>query len=327
MRIDGNRALRVANVTSSPGTLTCGWLPVGEDWRRRDEAVPLALIHGVGPGPLLYVQAVSDGDELNGLAVARRLIAELDPQALRGAVVVVPVANQGAFAVRQAADPRDGRKLNRCFPGNAEGSVTERLAHALFNQLVVHCNLVIDLHQNGTTPMIPEVRVRSGRRGPKHAESLELAFAFGLPHILDQQGPAGQLARAAPARGIPAIDPELGGNVGFDADAIEIGVAGVLNVLRHYQMLDGLAQVAQRSFIARRLVPLIAHAGGVIDFTAKLGDRLTVGQPVGRITDIFGGRPIQLASPVDGVFWIRRDDPTVSVGDTVGAIGVEDEGP
>ena len=165
MPIDAVQPLRIAQVTSQPGTREHGWLPIGEDWRRRDEAVPWVLLHGSRPGPVVYVQAVSDGDELNGLAVARRLIAEIDPQRLSGAVLVVPVANPGAFAARQGSDPRDGRKLNRCFPGNAEGSVTERLAHALFAHLVLRSDLVIDLHQNGSIPMIPEVRVRTGRRG------------------------------------------------------------------------------------------------------------------------------------------------------------------
>ncbi|NUP99605.1 MAG: succinylglutamate desuccinylase/aspartoacylase family protein [Armatimonadetes bacterium] len=298
---------------------------MGEDWRRRAEAVPYVVAQGRGAGPTIYLQAVSDGDELNGLAVIRRVVAELDCSQLRGALIAVLVANPGAFAANAPTDPRDGRKLNRCFPGLADGSVTERLAYLLFHELVLYADLVIDLHQNGTTPMIPEVRVRSGRRGPRHAESLELAMAFGLPHILDQQGPSGQLARAAPARGIPAIDPELGGNLGFDPVAIELGVRGVRNVMVHYGLLEGQPPPRQTPYIARRLAPLIADTGGIVDFQVALGDQVSAGQPIARCTDIFGHQASVITAPANGVLWIRRNQPVVTVGDTIGAIGVEEE--
>lgn len=301
-----------------------GWLPVVEDYRRQPEAVPLAVIYGTAPGPAIYLQAVSDGDELNGLEVCRRILVEVRPADLSGALVIVPVANPGALRHGTAADPRDGRKLNRCFPGVADGSVTERLAWQLFHQLVLACDAVIDLHQNGATPMIPEVRVRTGRRGPQHAESLELALAFGLPHILDQQGPVGQLARAAPARGIPTIDPELGGNPGIDPAMVELGVAGVLNVLRHYRMLPGEPARAT-PFIARRLVPLHAPTGGLIRYLAELGDHLLPGQSVAEVTDVFGGQPALVQAPTEGVFWIRRREPVVAAGQQLGVLGVDHE--
>ncbi len=288
--------------------------------------MPFVIVHGARPGPTVYLQAVSDGDELNGLAVARQVTGELDPGELSGTVVCVLVANPGALAAGQAADPRDGRKLNRCFPGQADGTVTERLAYALFHELALRCDLAIDLHQNGSTPMVNEVRVRTGARGPKHADCLELALAFGARFVLDQQGPQGQLARAAPARGVPTIDPELGGNAGVDPRAVAVGVAGVRRVLHAYGLLPGRPEPVERPYIARRLVPVIAARGGVITYHVELGERLAAGQQIATVTDIFGRQPAAVTAPCDGVFWSHGRDPMVSLGDTVATIGARDDG-
>ncbi|MBI2299208.1 MAG: succinylglutamate desuccinylase/aspartoacylase family protein [Armatimonadetes bacterium] len=324
MPVDGQRPLHLCGLSAEPGSRVQGWLPVGEDWARRPLSLPVALLCGAGPGPIVYLQAVSDGNELNGLAVCRRLLALLDPAELRGALVIVPVANPGAFRAGQMADPRDGLKLNRCFPGQAGGSVSERLAWFLFHELVLGCDLVVDLHQNGHTPMLPEVRVRIGRREPLHGECLELALAFGARHVLDQLGPCGQLARAAPAAGIPAIDPELGGNPGVDPAMVECGVAGVLNLLRARDMLDG-PTAGVTPFVARRLVSLFAGAGGLVEFAAELGRLVRGGEEVACVTDIFGGSPVPVLAPEDGVVWIRRAEPPVEPGDSIGALGVAED--
>ncbi len=325
MPTTGRQPLGLAGLTVAPGERAAGWLTIGESWQRRGEAVPVALVRGHEPGPIAYVQAVSDGDELNGLRVVQRLLVSLQPEQMSGAVVAVPVANPGAFAARQACDPRDGRKLNRCFPGQSDGTVTERLAHTLFHELVLACDLVVDLHQNGIVPMLPEVRVRTGRRGPQHTESLALAMAFGLAHILDQQGPSGQLARAAPARGIPAIDPELGGNPGIDATAVELGLRGVLRVLGHAGILPERPAPGEPPFVARGLLAILSPAGGVVDWQASLGQRVSAGEPVARVLDVYGERAVDVPAPSDGVLWSRHPESAVARGEALGALGLRHE--
>jgi len=321
----GSQAFGLAGLSAAPGSRASGWLTVGESWRRHGEAVPFAIVHGAEPGPIAYVQALSDGDELNGLRVVQRLLAELDPATMAGAVVAVPVANPGAFAAGQSCDPRDGRKLNRCFPGQSDGTVTERLAYTLFHELVLACDLVVDLHQNGPVPMVPEVRVRTGRRGPEHAACLELAMVFGLRHILDQQGPAGQLARAAPARGIPAIDPELGGNPGIDPVCVELGLRGVRNILCHAGIVPGVPAVADPPFIARGLLTVLSPAGGVIDWMATLGQPVQAGEPVARVLDVFGESAVNVPAPCDGVLWSRHPEAAIGRGEPLGSVGLRHE--
>lgn len=54
-----------------------------------------------------------------------------------GRIVAVPVLNVSAFRARSPfVVPQDGKNLNRCFPGGAAGTLAERLAHAVFTQLI-----------------------------------------------------------------------------------------------------------------------------------------------------------------------------------------------
>ena len=104
--------------------------------------------------------------------------------------------------------------MNRCFPGHAEGTSSQRIAYRLFQKVIQHVGYGIDLHQGGVQSMIDEVQVCVGEKHKLHSACLELARVFGIGYILDQKGPKGQLAQTAPDIGIPTIDPKLGGTHG-----------------------------------------------------------------------------------------------------------------
>ena len=202
-----NDVLQVGPLRAGPGERIDGYLPAGELADGTPIRIPISLINGARPGKTLYLQAVSDGDELNGLAVAREVLRRIDPAALTGRLIVVPITNVPAFHAHQHTNPLDGKKLNRCFPGKRNGSSSERIAYVLFQQAVVRADLCLDLHQGSVRPMIDEVRVRVGKEGPLYRECMELARVFGIGYVLDERGPRGQLARAAPARTTPGWRP------------------------------------------------------------------------------------------------------------------------
>jgi len=213
--------------------------------------------------------------------------------------------------------------MNRCFPGNATGTGSERIAHAVFEAAVLKADLCLDLHQGGVKPMIDEVRVRVAREHPKHAGCLELARVFGLGYILDQEGPAGQLARVAPDRGIPTVDPELGGCHGWDPSSIEKGVRGVMNVLYHYGFLPGEPQIPDRQWVVDGFEPVRADVGGVVEFAVGLYDRVERNQPLATVTDLFGQSREVVRAPRPGIVWLRSLYPAISAGETVLTLGVE----
>ena len=55
---------------------------------------PVLVVNGAKRGPVLCVTAAVHGDELNGIEVVRRVLYDLDPEKLSGAVIGVPIVKR-----------------------------------------------------------------------------------------------------------------------------------------------------------------------------------------------------------------------------------------
>jgi predicted deacylase len=306
---------------ATPGEVDTGHLEVGQTRDGSTVGLPVAVINGDDDGKTLYVQAASDGDELNGIGVVRRIVPQLDPATLSGTVLIVGIANYFGFHRNEHRNPVDDTKLNRTYPGDSEGTSTERIAAKTF-AAARRADLVLDLHQGSTSRMINEARVRCGQRHRLHEECLELAKVFGCGHVLDQKGPDGQLARAAPDEGIPTVDPELGGAIGFDEESIRLGVEGVFNVLKYYDFLEGTVEPSQQTR-AEGFEQYGSPVGGFVDFDVELGDEVSTGTTLFEVTDVFGETKAEVTADSSGIFWRTRRLPQVATGEYVCSVGTD----
>ena len=311
----------VGTASAGPGTVDTGRLAVGETRDGSTVGVPVAVVNGAEPGDTLYVQAASDGDELNGVGVVRELLPRLDPDALAGTVIVVGIVNVHGFQVAQHRNPIDDTKLNRTYPGDPDGTSSERIAAATF-EVASEADLILDLHQGSTSRMIDEVRVRCGERHGLYEECLELAKVFDCGFVLDQKGPEGQLARVGPDEGIPTVDPELGGCVGWDRKSIETGVEGVFNVLRHFGYLEGRVEAGPQRR-ASDFDQYVAPVGGLVDFAVELGAEVEAGDPLFDVTTVFGDVKRTVTADEAGILWRTRRLPQVASGEYVCTLGVD----
>lgn len=309
----------LGTASAAPGEIDTGRLPVGESRDGSEVSLPVAVINGAHRGETLYIQAASDGDELNGVGVVQRLVPKIDPNELAGQVLIVGVVNVYGFQRAEHRNPIDNTKLNRAYPGREDGSATERITAATF-EVAKRADYILDLHQGSTSRMIEETRVRCGRRHRLHGRCLELAKVFGCGHILDKKGPDNQLARVGPDEGIPTIDPELGGSVGWDEQSIKIGLQGVFNVLRYYDFLSGSVN-PDRQVRSTGFDQYGSPVGGLVKFTVDLGDRVQSGEEIAEITDIFGREKATVTADNDGLLWRTRRLPQVAAGEYLCSVG------
>jgi predicted deacylase len=302
---------------AAPSEIDTGILTAGETRDGSGFGLPVAVVNGAEDGETLYVQAGSDGDELNGVGVVREVTRRLDADELTGQILVVGVLNYHGFQMAEHKNPVDSTKLNRAFPGDADGSSSERLANLVYENGAERADLGLDLHQGSTSRMIDEVRVRCGRGHRLHDECLELARTFGTEYVLDKKGPKGQLARAAPEDGVPLVDPELGGAVGWDRGSVETGVRGVFNVLKGYGFLEGEPTTPDEQLRAKEFEVFHADSGGLVERHADLYDEVGKGDALFEVTDVFGETKETVDSSVNGVVWRTRRLPMVATGEYV----------
>jgi len=317
--------LEFGSARAAPGETDTGTLHAGETRDGSGFCLPVAVVNGTEDGDTLYLQAGSDGDELNGVGVVRETMRRLDADELAGQVLVVGVLNYHGFQVAEHKNPVDSTKLNRAFPGDSEGSSSERLAALVYEKGVKRADIGLDLHQGSTSRMIDEVRVRCGRGHRMHDECLELARVFGTEYVLDKKGPKGQLARAAPDDGVPLVDPELGGAVGWDKASVDKGVRGVMNVLKGYGFLDGEPSLPGEQSRAEGFEVVHADRGGLVDRKVDLYDRVEEGDTLFGVTGVFGEERWVAESPAEGIVWRTRRLPMVATGEYVMSVatGVE----
>src|SRR5436190_2497382 len=195
-------------------------------------------IVGQQPGPHLLITGGVHGDEFEPMVAIRRLMANPTLAALRGKLTLVPVVNEAAF-VRGQRLAEDGLDLARTCPGRADGSITERIAHAL-SELIRASDYYIDLHTGGTALSVWPM---TGYMLHADANVLErqraMARAFNLPVIwgTDSQLDGRSLSVARNAN-VPAIYAEYLGGGRCSADGIEAYVRGCRNVMAGLGMLD-----------------------------------------------------------------------------------------
>ncbi|MDY6765400.1 MAG: succinylglutamate desuccinylase/aspartoacylase family protein [Halobacteria archaeon] len=298
------------------GRLTAGELRDGTNF-----GLPVAAINGVRDGKTLYIQAASDGNELNGVAVVRELVRELNPKELSGNILAVGVLNYHGFQVAEHKNPIDRTKLNRVFPGSSDKCSSHRLVNLVYENGVKRADFAIDLHQGSTSRMIDEVRVRCGSDHSLYDECMDLGKTFGTEYLLDKKGPEGQLARVAPDEGVPTVNPELGGSVGLDRASVEKGTRGVYNVLKEYGFLDGEPSLPQRQVKATGFDTMYPDYGGLLNYHVDLYDKVEEGDPLFDVTDMFGDVKETVEANNEGVVWRTRRLPMVSTGEYVMSIG------
>ncbi len=259
--------------------------------------MPVFVARGKNPGPTLCLTAGIHGDELNGVEIARRLFAKIDPQELRGTLIALPSINAEGVRTgnRYLSDRRD---LNRAFPGRSGGSVASIIAHAVFTIVQSHCDALVDLHTaSNQRANLPQIRADLSDPVIR-----DLAINFGIGIVVAGSGPDGSLRRESAKAGIPAIIYEAGEPFRFQEDEIERGVQGVENVMAYLGMTERVNQETSdaRIYEGSRWIRATFGHGGFFFPTAKLGDTVETGDSLGHIIDPLTDASFEVISPIAG---------------------------
>ena len=270
-------------------------------------------------GPLLTVIAGVHGCEYVPMAAVREWTRDLEQREISGRIRVVPVLNVTAFRARSPfVVPEDGKNLNRCFPGDAGGTLAERLAYAAFTELITGSDAVIDAHCGDMVEALEPFALYEA--GPAEAAARDLALAYGLGYIIRQEaGPdravSGTSSGAAAQAGIPAITAEAGGCGLVERHAVEAHLRGLNAVLAHLGMtapVDAGPARPEPALLGRFLWLRCARAGWWAP-AVTAGDRVTEGQVLGTVSSLDGSALQEtITAPADGVIIFLTSSPAVA---------------
>lgn len=257
--------------------------------------VPVFVLNGKGPGPVLCLTAAVHGDELNGIEVARRVLDDIDVEELNGAVIGVPIVNiQGFYrGTRYLPDRRD---LNRYFPGNPRGSAATRMAHSFFTDIVKHCSALIDLH-TGSLNRTNLPQVRADLRLPQVSR---MTKAFGATVVLHSVGDRGSLRRAATEAGIPSVTFEMGEPMRVQSEQVEHGAKAVETLLYSLGMTKQRRYWGDPEPVYYASKWVRVDHGGILFSDVALGERVSEGELLGVVTDPISNQQHRIYAPTSG---------------------------
>lgn len=288
-------------------------LPITRLVTRADVSLPVRVVHGREDGPTIWINGAIHGDEVVGVEIIRRVLADLSPKAFRGTLIAVPIVNVLGFMNGDRYLP-DRRDLNRSFPGSARGSLAGRIAHLMMTEVVANCEVGIDLHSGADRRSnLPQIRADLEDRRTR-----ALAEAFAAPVMLHARIRDGSLRHAARDRGASVLVYEGGEAWRFDEWAIEAGVVGIRRVLASLGMIDPVAEdPPEPSRHYDRTGWVRARRTGILHLEVQLGQQVAQGDRLGGLSDSFGRRVNLVYADRDGIVIGRTEAPLVNGGDAL----------
>lgn len=328
------QTMNVGSATAPPGTMASGALSVPAAADGGAE-LPVTVVNGAESGPVLALIAGIHGYEYPPMLALQRIRRSLDPAALRGTVILVHLANPESFYGRTIYyNPVDGRNLNRAFPGRPDGSHTERVAHALTENVIERADYLIDLHAgDGNEALRPFIYMPKTGDPALDAETRRLALAFGLDHIVIDETtlPEPQASRfvdyTALTRGVPAITTETGQLGSTEEHWVSLAVRGIDNVLRELGMVEGEAVIDGAVTWLVDPEVITSPADGVFSAAVRDGYAIAANGRIGTLTDAFGNEIAVIRAPFAGVVNYVLGTPPVRAGEPlamVSRIGASD---
>jgi predicted deacylase len=302
--------------TIEPGSSRNVQLIIGESYSSMAVQIQLHIRRGIEDGPVVFVTAALHGDEINGCGAVRQLIQDEDFQLLKGSIVLIPVLNLPAFDRHSRYLP-DRRDLNRSFPGIPDGSLASRMAHTIFQEIVMRCDYGIDLH----TASVRRTNYPTVRGDLTNPQVRRIATAFGSEIVINGKGPKNSFRREACRAGCPTIIMEGGEVWKVEPGIVETAVRGVKNVLVELEMIEARIDSPPYQIIIEKSKWIRAERGGFLDFHIKPGDIVEKGQPLITNTTILGEDQSTLYAPFNGVVMGMTSLPSISPGEPICNLG------
>ena len=319
--------IQIGEVKGIPGEKVRTFLVPAEDVDGTPLKLPIVIVTGNRPGPVVWIQALTHGDEYGGAVSIQKIVATLNPSEMSGTVVALMVANPAAFQALQRVNPNldDRDDLGRVFPG-AEKFATQRVAAVITRTIhEIHADYFIDLHTGGDRfRQLPFILYTPGGS----VSSLRydsLARNFGVPYLWRDVSHtfAGGPTTVMSEMGIPSFLVEIGGGQPLDSKDIDLQTSAVFSFLRGAGVLNG-SPARLKSFTVFSGYKVVTNArGGFFNPKVNPGDRLHSGDLVGTITNIYGEVVEQLKSPADALVVGISTYPAWSTGAWLMELGTE----
>lgn len=327
------KTFTVGTATAQRGQKVTGVIavPAGVDAATN---IPVAVIHGAKPGPVLALVSGAHGTEYTSIIALEKLIGMLNPAEISGTVIIAPLVNIPSFEQKVPhVNPVDGKSMNRMYPGKMDGTQTDRASYLITRQVVEQCDHLIDYHGGDLDESLRPYSYWTTTGNEKQDQfSREMVLAFGLDHIIisadrpKDPKASRYLENTATTRGKPSITVEAGHAGTVEPEDLAALVDGSIGVMRFLKMLPGSPSPIEHPVWVEKILTIASDQTGIFYPLVKRGTYVEQGMKVGYVTDYVGKTVFEARAPGAGVVLYICAVPSMTKGATIANIGVVAKG-
>ena len=318
----------MGTASAAVGQKATGFLevPAGSD---AATSIPVAVIHGAKPGPVLALVSGLHGTEYASIIALEKLLQTLDPAQVSGTVIILPLVNLASFGQKVPhVNPVDGKSMNRYYPGSPNGTQTDRASWVITKQVVERCDYLIDYHGGDLDENLrPYSYWPKSGNAKQDAVTRDMTLAFGLDTIIvwsdrpKDPNASRYLDNTANTRGKPAIAVEAGYSGTVQPEDVQALVSGTLSVMRYLKMLPGAPAMLEHPVWIGKIDTVASDQPGIFYPLVQRGTWVAQGMKIGYVTDYFGKVIYEATAPAAGVVLYICAVPSMKKGDTIANIG------
>lgn len=293
------------------------------------EYLPLTIFKGQNPGPIFTIVAGVHGYEYPPIVAVQELIKGIDVKQLQGTLVVLPIANIASFYGRSPfVNPIDGRNLNTSFPGKASGTITERIAYWITQEIIPVSDVFLDIHGgDASEDLLPFICYYDNndiqtKQAHQLSEASAMEYIVSYPYTITKTEPAKYAFKQAVQDGIVGLSIEAGklGNVqDKNVEIIKNAVYNMLDFSKMYKTDNSDVEIERKYLNNQSYIRVPGN--GIFYSSIKSGDAVVQGQELGYITDDFGKVIHQISASMSGIVLYKVGTPPVNKGETLFCIG------
>jgi len=317
-------AIKILNLEAKVGEKVFGFIDA-KDAFGAISPLPTGIIKGTEEGPTLLVTAGVHACEYAGIEGVIRFYRETEPKGLKGNVIVITCMNLPALRLRTPfLVPFDNKNLNRVFPGRADGSPAEVIAHTVMKEFLPKAHYVVDCHCGDVgEKLFPMTICNQVNDEEISKKGRALAYATGLDYSYSSnatKGGDGNWITEANKAGVPAIVVEAGYDGLYEERDIAIHLKALRNIMKHLGMISGKiereSERTETTYITS-LFMVKTNATGIFHPKVEIRTKISKGQVLAEIKDLKGDVLEEIKSPENGILLTIMTKRVVNCGDSV----------
>ena len=291
--------------------------------------IPITQVKN-GSGPCALLTGANHGDEYEGPLALVELAADLKAVAVSGTVIIIPFMNHPAFLAGTRVSPIDAVNMNRAFPGQPDGTATQKIADYFQRTLLPMADVVLDFHSGGKTlDFVPFAASHALDDLEQQGRCRAARDAFNAPFSIEMReiDALGMYDDAVETQGKTFVTTEIGGGGTATSYSAEVARKGVRNLLIHAGILQGDLTVAPSRMLSQQDDGCFhfTNHNGLVDFAVNLGQTVAKGDLIARIWDTHhtGVPPRSFYALMNGLLIARHHPGLVQSGDCLAVLATE----